>query len=269
MERILTIKELQDIELQIMISFDDYCRNNGLEYSLGGGSMIGAIRHNGFIPWDDDIDVFMLRREYNKLLSMTEKDANCFGEKYILLSQKERGYYYPYIKLVDKNTKIIEKNLKQIDRLGVWIDIFPIDYISDDKEKAIENTNKNVKVVKKIMKLNTHRNYGGMKSRIINGLYDGYRLLNFGSCEKLIKYVQRFSENEYKKYGGTVCWALSEKDCYPMEYFDSYMDVLFEGYKFKIFSKYDEILSSRYGNYKELPLIENRVSHSPFAFLAE
>lgn len=263
----LSLKELQETEIQIMKALDRFCREKGIEYSLGAGSMIGAVRHGGFIPWDDDIDVFMLRKEYNKLLAAARKNPYFMGQNYKLFFPNENDYYYTFVKIVDISTKITERNMRQINDMGVWIDIFPIDYICDNKEEAIAEAKRCVEARAKIIKANTHRNYGKLKSKLINLLYTSYRITNYKETEKLQKFVQRFSENDYKEFAGTICWATNIYDCYPSKCFNEYMDIKFENETFKIFADYDAILSHRYGNYMELPPKENRICHEPLAYV--
>lgn len=263
----LSLKELQETEIQIMKALDRFCREKGIEYSLGAGSMIGAVRHGGFIPWDDDIDVFMLRKEYNKLLAAARKNPYFMGQNYKLFFPNENDYYYTFVKIVDTSTKITERNMRQINDMGVWIDIFPIDYICDNKEEAIAEAKRCVEARAKIIKANTHRNYGKLKSKLINLLYTGYRITNYKETEKLQKFVQRFSENDYREFAGTICWATNIYDCYPSKCFNEYMDIKFENETFKIFADYDAILSHRYGNYMELPPKENRICHEPLAYV--
>ena len=96
----LDLKDVQEISYEILKEFKDFCNTNGLRYYLAYGTLIGAIRHKGFIPWDDDIDVFMPRPDYEKLLQLYTDNAN-----YQLYSpRKQKNYYCCYMKLVDANT---------------------------------------------------------------------------------------------------------------------------------------------------------------------
>ena len=100
----LTLDEMKAVELEILKKFDSICKENGLEYSLAYGTMLGAIRHKGFIPWDDDIDVFMKREDYEKLLTLKYDDGDFEVKSY----RYSKNYFFLYSKMVDKRTSICE-----------------------------------------------------------------------------------------------------------------------------------------------------------------
>ena len=130
----LNLEEIQKIELDILIYLDKICKENNIKYYLSSGTLLGAIKYKGFIPWDDDIDVVLFRSDYLKLIDVLGKN----DEKYKILSiYNTEDYYYPFAKLVDTRTVLIE-NSKKIKDMGVYIDIFPIDgYITENIEKEI------------------------------------------------------------------------------------------------------------------------------------
>ena len=118
----LDLKDVQEISYEILKEFKDFCNTNGLRYYLAYGTLIGAIRHKGFIPWDDDIDVFMPRPDYEKLLQLYTDNAN-----YQLYSpRKQKNYYCCYMKLVDANTYHFMPDGSVCQR-GIDIDIFALD----------------------------------------------------------------------------------------------------------------------------------------------
>ena len=125
----LTLDEMKAIELGILKKFDSICKENGLEYSLAYGTMLGAIRHKGFIPWDDDIDVFMKREDYEKLLALKYDDGDFEVKSY----RYSKNYYFLYSKIVDKRTSICE-NWRAEKDMGLFVDIFPLDYCNFDGE---------------------------------------------------------------------------------------------------------------------------------------
>lgn len=126
MKEINTV-ELKRIELDILKYIKTQCEKYNLRYYLAYGTLLGAVRHKGFIPWDDDIDIHMPREDYDKLI---ELEYNNPDSKYKLLSPKyNKDYYYSFAKMVDNETILEETGLKQIKELGVYVDIFPLDYI--------------------------------------------------------------------------------------------------------------------------------------------
>jgi len=121
----LSLEEIRNIEINILDYIKKICKENDIKYYLYAGSLAGALAYNGFLPNDNDIDIVLLRSDYEKLLSILEKE-----EKYLLLTPyNNKNYYYPFAKLVDKNTKITENSRIKINELGVYVDIFPMDNI--------------------------------------------------------------------------------------------------------------------------------------------
>ncbi len=127
MENTSLIKSIQFNLLIIMDELDRICRKNDIKYSLDGGSMLGAIRHNGFIPWDDDMDVVMLRKDYKKFIKACKKDLD--SSKFTFESTKTSKFYsYNFGKLKLNNTVFEEKGSELVkEHKGLYIDIFPLD----------------------------------------------------------------------------------------------------------------------------------------------
>ena len=116
--------------LKTMKAFTDVCRRNDIEYIAAYGTVLGAIRHKGLIPWDDDIDVFMTRENYEKFLRLKKTLA---GSDYEIVDLDDKGYYLPFAKFCDANTTIWEvENLPFI--FGVFIDVFPLDFVEEQDE---------------------------------------------------------------------------------------------------------------------------------------
>jgi len=131
MKKISQLTQKQ-ILLQILIYVDSICKQNSIEYSLCGGSLLGAIRHHGFIPWDDDVDILLSRPNYEKLIDVLKKKK----DKYKLLLDTDKGSYYAYTKLFDSRTILKTKyKFDQKVGLGIFIDIFPIDGLPDSLEE--------------------------------------------------------------------------------------------------------------------------------------
>ena len=130
----LTTAEVKKIELDMLAYIHKVCVENNIRYWVCGGTLIGAIRHNGFIPWDDDIDIDMPRPDFERFKKIAD------SSRYMLLTAENEKYYYASAKLVDNNTVLNENNFEgNIDGLGVFVDIFPLDGLpSDAKKQRIE-----------------------------------------------------------------------------------------------------------------------------------
>ena len=182
--------------LEMLEWFHYFCVNNDITYYANGGTMLGALRHNGFIPWDDDVDVMIPREDYEKLV-------NLIGDKkyenyYLETPYGPNGdYVYPYAKLYDTRTTMIENKNTRLVR-GVYIDIFPLDGLGNTKEEA----NKNFKRINKYSLLLTLRSLGFRKGR---SLYKNFAILivrmipNFLINEKslLREFDKRCAEKSY------------------------------------------------------------------------
>lgn len=254
--REINIEIQKDIELNMLKYVAQICDENKLRYFLGGGTLLGAIRHKGFIPWDDDVDIMMPREDYNKLAMILKEDNN---EKYKYLDYKNcNTYYYPFAKLIDKRTKIIEKENKEIEELGIYIDIFPIDEISDEEEEDI-------KLFKKYkiydFMLSSYRLKKFKNKRIIKYLLKIYMNL-FNNDKKILQKIEKLGQ-KYTNTNTVACISgrYFQKEIMNKDYIKTYSWQEFEGYKFKVPVGYHEYLKKHYGNYMELPPKEKQISN--------
>lgn len=236
--RKLSLNELQKIELQILIEFKNKCNEWGLNYFLAGGTLLGAIRHQGFIPWDDDIDVYMPYEDYLKFIDLYEDN-----DDYALLDwRKIPEYDFQFAKLTKKDTFMFHP--KGIN-MGVYIDIFPLaGYPSNQSE--IEN------------KWNLNR--------ILDGEWTRYFLrkefdLECEDCRQKVmdcKYNYSFYDADMI---GTMQNFLQKPWVSPKEAFSQSIEKSFEGEKFLVPIGYDSHLRYRYGEYMQLPPKEQQVFH--------
>ena len=141
----LSLAEIQKAELDIMVVFDRVARENNLKYSLCAGTLLGAVRHKGFIPWDDDIDVTMPRPDYEKLLQLN-REKSLWPQSLELCSFEDGTLNSPYMKLFDRTTKIVEENYSQDDVRSLWIDIFPVDGVPADRKERVRHYRKALKL---------------------------------------------------------------------------------------------------------------------------
>lgn len=246
------IKKVQNISLKLLQEFIEVCNKMNLRYFVVGGTLLGAVRHKGFIPWDDDIDIGMPRKDYEIFVESAQKylSPNVFLQS--RLSEKKSPFLFS--KLRDSNTTFIENGIKHCEiNHGVYVDIFPIDGLNKDKlfkyKKAIfkrkisllyKSKSKKIGIIKKVFKLIPFSFNFCFKN--INQLYSKY---DFDTSNIVVNY----------------CGAWGDREIMKKEWIEPLIDLDFEGIKVKAPNNYQEYLTHMYGNYMELPPIEKRVSH--------
>lgn len=255
------MNEIQQLEFNILKSFKKYCKKFDIPFFLIGGTLLGAIRHKGFIPWDDDIDVAILRENYNRLVELARKDPYIDDERrYKILLPLDENHIYPQIKIIDTNTIAYEKNINKKFATGLWVDVFPYDFGANTKEE-IKMLSKRQHTYKKFFQVGISGELS-MNKKILKAIaYPFYKLFTKGDYTYWVKKILRLPTAYKTKYIGDVVWMYDERDMYPIEWFDEYINVEFESEVFKAPSHYDDILKQFYGDYMKLPKKEDRVFH--------
>lgn len=259
MEKIQT-EELKEIQIQILNVVDEFCKKNEIKYFLNYGTLLGAIRHKGYIPWDDDIDLGMLREDYDKFM----KDFNAFSDRYKAYSvENNPETLYPFIKVFDTETVLYEPDEKGV-KTCVNIDVFVYDD-APDNEKLLQ---KAYKKRDRLFTLNNTRTrlYFSPDSaikRIIKKIIYPFLLVfpkNYFT-KKIVKNAKRFNNLNSQKIANLMG---REKVCVDKQLFDDYIQVKFEGKTYPAPKNYDLWLKAFYGNYMELPPENKRIGHHNF-----
>ena len=259
----LSLDEIKVIELDILKVFHAFCVEHNIRYFISHGTLLGAIRYKGFIPWDDDLDVLVPREDYDRLLTIF-KDT----ERYQLMAfEKNRNYVFPYAKLCDMSTRKIESGYSSSVELGLDIDVFPLDYWADRLEEAKQES----KIQKRRMfrlglaKLQKPDSVNPAK-RFLKGI-----LMIFckarGSAyyvEKIIRGARKTEQRGSRYMGGKAWNVYGERDILPAEVFSEAIELEFEGEKFFAPVGYDTFLTSLYGDYLPEPPVEKRKTHHSF-----
>ncbi|HFK2856293.1 TPA: phosphorylcholine transferase LicD [Enterococcus faecalis] len=268
----LTIKEIQETSTEILVYIDNICRQNNIEYSIYYGSLIGVERHQGYIPWDDDLDIILTRPNYDRLINILSKDKN-----YLLLSLETRkNYRYTFAKLVDTRTCVKSKQFYNSEdpELGVFVDIFPIDGFPATSSERLD-FGRQCELYRENMLATLNNSYAISKSR-----WKAYlkRVFLYPRYRKLLKqgdydfWKRKFMDKvttypiESSIECGYIEFINEEWGVFPKEWFDHYEDVLFAGNKVRAIKDRKLFLSLRYGNYMELPPISEQVTHHPYTF---
>lgn len=257
----LELSEIKNIELDILKNFDGFCRENNLYYSLSGGTLLGAIRHKGFIPWDDDIDVCMPRSDYEKLKRIFPEILN---KNYEIRSIENQNFDKPYLKMININTKVKTNIEKENVDDSLWIDIFPVDGLPKDQGK-LKNVYDKARIYRMLLMINCLKKYNpkGFFKNLIRPIVILIARL-FGKLYWSRKLEQIALSYDYNKteYVGAITWGLyGIEERMKKSEFEKVVYVDFEGYKFPAFSCWDSYLRGLYKNYMELPPIDKRKTH--------
>lgn len=258
------LRRMQLIQLELLEEVDRICTKHHISYSVEGGTLLGTVRHKGFIPWDDDVDIAMVRSEYCKFCKVCEKELNL--EKYFLQNHDtDPKYRWGYAKLLKNGTSFIRYGQEHMKmRKGVYVEIFPMDGIPENPlERWIFNA---LRVCcRKVMwseagkiccKTALMRWWFGMLNRIpVDRAFDILAFLSRKYSEKKAEYVTCLSFPD--------CWVKGYKG-FKREYYLNTKRARFEGKEINIPQKEKELLVTLYGeDYMTPPLEKDRATHIP------
>ena len=268
-EKPLTLKEKQQVELGVLIRFKEICEKYNLRYSLAYGTLLGAVRHKGFIPWDDDIDVMMPRPDYLKFVSVF--NSECYGSKYGLVSMHNNyEFFAPLSKMYDTTTLVIQQ-YGQIEKTpyGVYVDIFIIDGLPASSDEIFYS---NAEKLRFKWGLANRKLFQRKSKNIIN--YLGGNALSL--FYKIRGYL--YFRDEYDKYASQFEYDSSEyvavviygegikKEKMNAVEMRERSEVEFEGVAFQAVKNPRKYLEQMYGDYLSLPPEDQRVSkHNSYA----
>lgn len=261
MLRQLSLREIQLKELELLKKFDKFCQENRLEYFLCGGTLLGAIRHKGFIPWDDDIDVFMPRPEFGKLQKLLKKNNKLENAEFT--SYFLKNSIYPYIKLEDMRSLYKESDAVR-DTNRIWIDIFAIDGFSNNQVLDFILV-KTVKVLRfflaRFLKRAVLENEVNKIKKFFHLILSPIVLLfPANTWAKTIEAVCMTVPYNKTAYVGGIQWGYGLNEKLPKSGIER-IDVEFEGCIFPGLKCYEQYLTQLYGNYMEFPPAEKRTPH--------
>lgn len=255
--------EIKRLLLDILRFIREVCEKNGIRYYLAYGTLLGAIRHNGFIPWDDDVDIFMPRPDFNRFVSLLSGSSG----HYRILTPLQKDYYYNFGKVVDTRTVLLENGHRPIENMGIYIDIFPLDGMPDNREEREKMNRELIRIRRKISAFG--KQFPRPRKNILKYLSSirHYVCCRFSKLadwqQEYLDAVSQFDYNESKYVyvtGGSVEIEGGLSSIFPVKWFENTAKVLFEGEYYSAPADYEEMLRQLYGDYMTLPPREKQIS---------
>lgn len=257
------LKKIQITQLEMIKILDKICQEENIKYYLCAGTMLGGIRHQGFIPWDDDLDIMLPRKEYIKLLKVLKYKLP--KEYWLQTYETDSNYWQAFAKIRKKNTVYKERGMENIpnEKCGIWIDIFPLDY-AYKIGVFLKIRQFFVRIIsfsfrRRIFKLN----YSAFSRRYFPILV----FLNFIPKNFLVQIQEKIMIRNNRKYAKKYYVNLAStydiyKETYPVDWFEETERIQFEDTYLNVFKEYDKYLTQLYGNYMQLPPLEKRKGHN-------
>ena len=262
--KIFSLDEIKSFQLEMLKKVADYCESCNLTYFLGYGTLLGAVRHKGYIPWDDDIDIVMPRHDYNLFL----KQFNGKVPNLVVAAPEiDPDYYAPYANVYDDRTLLIEEIVSHGKlELGVKIDIFPLDYVPSDEKLYDEFWRRSFSDKRKLFIKTRKLSFCHGMERLKLALRKiQYLFVSLKEIQE--KHLELINDPKYKSDGPVtdiIVMPWGRKVTMPQDYYFPAKKLLFEGYEFNVPNDYDKVLHTLYGDYMKFPPESERVAKHCF-----
>ncbi len=266
--REIKTEDLRATQIKILNTFQEFCLTNKLKWWIDSGTLLGAVRHGGYIPWDDDIDVSMLRQDYEKAIEKFNdwSEKNKMGRFQMIAPEIGNNYYYPFGKIIDTKTVLYEQAGKQIE-IGVYIDVFAYDNAPSDKSKYY----KMLHYRDFLGKLRRVKMMGKGRISLKRLRVLGIKVLLLPVSVKAITMKILSNAKRYKNVNtgkiGDFLYPYGGNDFFlDADFFDDLINIKFEDGEYPAPSRYDEWLRLNYGDYMQIPPKEKQIRHSIKAY---
>ena len=245
----ISFEEGKKLMLDSLINVSNFCEKNDIKYSLAYGTLIGAIRHKGFIPWDDDIDIIMPRNDYERFIATYRDD------RYVVVDESCNSNH-SHVRVSDQKTVLKMGPWRaKFYKEGLWIDVFPIDKVPDSQKGYL-------RFKKWLWFLFEIQLTGQVKRKGLKNNFLHIICKPFGDYfgRKALKAMKHYNGINTQSVANMGLWYLNWPK-FPASYMNEYVDVEFEGHLFKAISQYDSFLRGIYGDYMQFPPKEKQKPH--------
>lgn len=264
---------LQGYVTEIMLVMDEFCRKHNLTYYLGEGTLLGAVRHKGFIPWDDDVDLLMPRADYERFLQLAK---NGLPDGYVLDSRETNPRHWSILSQVEMTRKT-EHTKERLEGIalhnGPSLDIFPLDYVPAEYTKAMKRRYRTIRILRRTLWIKSGLHNKAWYKTFKRRLKYYYPLKLYGalrSFDSIFDQVDRVMTETDDATMPCLCMFSSlysvKKETFPKEYYGEPKFMEFEGHQFPVPAKAEKILEQVYGDYLSMPPVSKRKSKHFFAF---
>lgn len=262
----LTIRETQEISLEVLKTVADICEEHNFRYFLVYGTLIGAIRHKDYIPWDDDVDIMMPRKDYEAFLKYMKKHIGEYEHLKVFNRHECKAYPYMITRISDDRYEIVMDN-EEAYGMGVFIDIYPYDGLGDTWKEALKNGRVGDRLSSFCYQA-TRKHYAvectqsALKKMLKLPVFVFAKLVGKEFFQNRLEKLAGFRDYETSRYVGCIQWLTGGAiDIFKREWFDDYVMAPFGKYEFRVPHKYHEVLTHAYGDYMQLPPEKDRVGH--------
>lgn len=271
MSRELTLDQIHEVLLGNLKFFHRFCTQNNIKYFLAYGTLLGCIRHNGFIPWDDDVDVWMFRDDYERLRELFKSKGYQIENYKLCTKTSTDGYYYGIARISDQNYKYISLNDINYPDMGTFIDIYPLDYVRN--EASFHRAYSRINYINRLFSIYTGSfSSSPMKNSIKRKMNSISRIIHKADYPAKVEAgINRIVTNEAKKSDrvnvAVPVWFTTGQCIFPYAWFKENELHDFETEQFFVPSYYHKILSKIYGDYMELPPLEKRIAYHKYKII--
>lgn len=266
MEKELTIRETQSIALEILKQVAEICEQQEFRYCLMYGTLLGAVRHKGFIPWDDDIDIMMPREDYERLLVYLHQNRDSFPELEVFEPDTNPAYPYMIARVSDRRYRIDTENEDDYG-MGVFMDIYPFDGLGNTAREAYQFGIKGDRLSSFCFQSTRQHFEIGTTTSVFRKIVK-YPVFVVSKClgktffMKRLRRLAGVKSYDNSEYVGCAVWLTGGKrDIFQRKWFEEFILAPFEQYEFRIPKDYDQVLTNNFGDYMQLPPEKDRVGH--------